>query len=605
MNTNHVISDEVLEQVETALLKGEHYMVYNGSLYFVDVNDVNFFKDKEAAQEFVENNISDHDSFTTIRIDSIPDVLKQVSYSDSLHEDRAIYQANKIEVMAKTEPIEKQLAQLGFPEDWEAAIVHDFYKAANNCLLKYKMQYGSDTMKYYVQIRGSEKSPVITSYEAILVKPIEIPERTIDGINTTDLENRMRKIDWENEPCEILWTQLRIRDDFKEYYPIEAIVSDIFQLERANDEGKDLSERLQYKYWSEGESEELVLNLYSIQDRFETWKEFHIGKELDFTAKETYLLLTNQPVYKAAQWHCLNPLKKDERNCSVLEKISVEQANGILSSLKNTTMNTENFDYLKDQVKYLGFGEGLQSQLERKMKEGMPDFQLTASHEFGKDKMEAVLYFKKSEKQDSDRYFFNKYDATLRNEDKKLSQTFWINNKGQSITFKESCNLLNARSVFKELVPKEGAPYKAWVKLDFANKDENDNAKLKPYNSNYGFDVVEAVNRIPLKELSFPDQTQTLIASLEKGNRADATLMKDGKEQKVSIEANPQFKTLNLYDKEGKKLFMPAAKQEVKYGQAPVDQKKTERNELLTKKTQTNGLIEKKTTKKTKGQALA
>ncbi len=400
MNTSPVISDEVLQQVETALLKGEHYMVYNGSLYFIGKEDVHFFDSEDAAYAFVADNFSDHDNFHAIHITSIADVLKRIPYGEELHKQLATYIPT-----AKT----------------------DF-----------------------------DKNPLYDK----------------DGNAFTD-----------------------------------ALI--------------DHSEKQQ--------------------------------------------LLNN----------------------------------------KTNVMNTENFDYLKDQVKYLGFGEGLQSQLERKMKEGMPDFQLTASHEFGKDKMEAVLHFKKSEKPDSDRYFFNKYDATLLNEDKKLSQTFWINNKGQSITFKESCNLLNGRCVFKELTPKEGPAYKAWVQLDPTNKDDNGNAKMKHFNSNYGFDPVEAVNRIPLKELAFPDQTQTLIASLEKGNRVEATLLKDGKEQKVGIEANPQFKTLNLYDKEGKKLFMPAAKQEVKYGQAPADQKKTEKQELLTKKTQTNGLIEKKATKKTRGQALA
>ena len=60
-----------------------------------------------------------------------------------------------------------------------------------------------------------------------------------------------------------------------------------------------------------------------------------------------------------------------------------------------------------------------------------------------------------------------------------FKQTFFINNKGQSITFREACNLLNGRSVYKELTPKEGARYKAWVKLDFSKRDEFNNAKLK------------------------------------------------------------------------------------------------------------------------------
>lgn len=43
MNNEHPISDEVLELAQLALNKGEHWMAYNNSLYFVDKSDVYFF----------------------------------------------------------------------------------------------------------------------------------------------------------------------------------------------------------------------------------------------------------------------------------------------------------------------------------------------------------------------------------------------------------------------------------------------------------------------------------------------------------------------------------------------------------------------------------
>ncbi len=36
MNNEHPISDEVLELVNMALFKGEHWMAYNQSPYFID-----------------------------------------------------------------------------------------------------------------------------------------------------------------------------------------------------------------------------------------------------------------------------------------------------------------------------------------------------------------------------------------------------------------------------------------------------------------------------------------------------------------------------------------------------------------------------------------
>lgn len=248
--------------------------------------------------------------------------------------------------------------------------------------------------------------------------------------------------------------------------------------------------------------------------------------------------------------------------------------NELLFHHKNNVMNTENQDYLQNQLKYLGFGEGLNAQLEKHLKEGLPEFQLPASHTFGKDSMEATLHYKKSEREGKEMYFFNKYDATLKQDGRSMSQTFYINNKGQSITFKESCNLLNGRAVFKELVPKEGEKYKAWVKLDFSNREENGNAKVKHFHENFGYDVKEALARIPLKELSDPDKMLSLVASLEKGNLATVTLLKEGTEKQVQITSDPQFKTLKMYDMEGKKLYVPAEKPDQRYDLAPSDEKK-------------------------------
>ena len=51
MNTEHPISDEVLNLVNMAIIRGEHWIAYNNSLYFIDKNEVHFFKDKFSANE--------------------------------------------------------------------------------------------------------------------------------------------------------------------------------------------------------------------------------------------------------------------------------------------------------------------------------------------------------------------------------------------------------------------------------------------------------------------------------------------------------------------------------------------------------------------------
>jgi len=123
-------------------------------------------------------------------------------------------------------------------------------------------------------------------------------------------------------------------------------------------------------------------------------------------------------------------------------------------------MNNENLKYLTDNIKYMGFGENLKSELEKNMNEGKSAFQLHYQAEINKKPFEAILNFRKSDS--TDMYFFNNYHASLeRSNGERMEQTLYLN-KGHGITAKEAYNLLDGRAVQKDLVTKEGQPYKAW-----------------------------------------------------------------------------------------------------------------------------------------------
>jgi|GEM_PF-2727450 hypothetical protein len=255
---------------------------------------------------------------------------------------------------------------------------------------------------------------------------------------------------------------------------------------------------------------------------------------------------------------------------------------------------------LSNKLLFLGFGEGLNTELERQIKEGKPEFSLNASTEFAGDKMEAVLNFKYGEKNGMENYFLNNYVATLASNENKPSQFFYVNNRGQSITFKEACNLLNDRFVFKTLTTKTGAEYDTWIKIDKDNIDlKTGYPKLHQYGDRLGFDLKEAVNRMPFKFLKYGPELTSVLKSLEKGNKAQVVLLNEKDEQKVFIEANPPSLTLNMYDKDGNKIDFPAQKVELKY--AKVEEVAVEENQgrynkkdLLAKKREPNNLIEKK-----------
>lgn len=337
MTNEHVIADEVVNLVNLALSKGENWMVYNQTLYFLDKSDIQFFKTKDEAKEFAESNISDRDNYHFLYFNSLLDIYKALPYG---------YE------------IEKQL------------------------------------------------------------------------INDPDANGLYNK------------------------------------------DGNDFTDAL--------------------IDHFE------------------------------AQQSIFN------------------------SQLKTNVMNNENFQYLSDNLKYMGFGENLKPELEKNLNEGKAEFQLHYKAEINKKPFEVTMNFRKSDS--SDMYFFNNYHASLeRNNGEKAEQTFYLN-KGKGVTGKEAFNLLDGRAVHKDLVTKEGQPYKAWIQLDFENKDKHNNFEVKQYHENYGYDLKAAVEKFAVAELKDPEKEKALMQSLHKGNVQSITIEKDGNSHKMFMEADPQYKKVTLYD---------------------------------------------------------
>jgi hypothetical protein len=216
------------------------------------------------------------------------------------------------------------------------------------------------------------------------------------------------------------------------------------------------------------------------------------------------------------------------------------------SQIKTNIMNNENLQYLADNIKYMGFGENHKADLEKSMAEGKAEFQLVHRAEINKKPFEATMNFRKSDS--TDMYFFNNYHASLeKSNGEKAEQTFYLN-KGKGVTGKEAYNLLDGRAVQKDLVTKEGQPYKSWIQLDPASKDKNNNFEVKQFHENYGFDLKAAVEKFAVAEMKDPEKEKALMQSLQKGNVQSVTIEKDASSHKMFIEADPQYKKVNLYD---------------------------------------------------------
>ena len=231
-------------------------------------------------------------------------------------------------------------------------------------------------------------------------------------------------------------------------------------------------------------------------------------------------------------------------------------------------LNEKSYDYLKNQLLYLGFGEEIAIPLRKKMEEGLTEFTLPHTRLFGQDETHSVLHFSKSEK---DMTFFNRFEVTLRQPGKEdLRQTFFVG-KEFNYTLQERYNMMDGRYVYREqpkmikieegstakMVP-SGETYFSWKGLDFKQSDQHGNFMPKTMFWNHEKELV----KYPIGELAEQYDYMRLVTSLEKGNKATVTLIKDGKEIKAAVSANPRMMRFDFYDANGRAMTVKTAQKQ-------------------------------------------
>lgn len=219
----------------------------------------------------------------------------------------------------------------------------------------------------------------------------------------------------------------------------------------------------------------------------------------------------------------------------------------------NNMENNQEFDqfkYLKDQLKYLGFGED--EKLHHDLEAGINSTEQKFEIQTKSDKalpwnmVDFTLKFSKSEQGG---VFFNSYDANLHNQKgEDVTQNFKVS-KENTFTAKEAINLLEGRSVKIEFTnPKTEQKEDAFVRLNLKDeKNQYGNYNYQTFYKNYGVDtqkIVENSNLIFDK----PEWKDDAIKSLEKGNIVKVKFELENNIINGKAYLNPQYKTLNLYD---------------------------------------------------------
>lgn len=212
-------------------------------------------------------------------------------------------------------------------------------------------------------------------------------------------------------------------------------------------------------------------------------------------------------------------------------------------------MNKKNLEHQNQLLAKLGFGTRslLNQHLEMLMEQERPDFELFTEAFFDAEtKLEAKLYFVREAA--SGDYQFIKYDTLLRysgEHDKDKRQTFYLHD-GDGISFPEAFNLLQGRSVYKQLIGPNGNPYHAWVTIDFSrDKDEQGNY-VYGYVQDREYNLRIELAKYPILEMDYDNLGDNLVRSLQRGDVRSVTFYHGDLHEKKAISANPPSKTINV-----------------------------------------------------------
>lgn len=243
-------------------------------------------------------------------------------------------------------------------------------------------------------------------------------------------------------------------------------------------------------------------------------------------------------------------------NFLILEKVNAKVF--IRDELKNNRS-------LEVKLKRAGFDDVL-SKAERYMRMGQAKFTVPVSYYLNeKERIDHARQFKK----DAQGYYqFEGFRTSLHDKSKSNEnrQHYFSADDISIFNVKQSYDLLSGRAVLTD---------GTWKQFDLNDKDTDGNYRIKEFPENYGYDIEKTLSQLPLK-ISDQLEFTSVIISLKDGRREEAVLLKDGVEQKVFIEANPQYKSVNIYNENLKKITLAASKDIIKDGVVKLQVKKIE-----------------------------
>lgn len=231
---------------------------------------------------------------------------------------------------------------------------------------------------------------------------------------------------------------------------------------------------------------------------------------------------------------------KEALNAAVFERIHKREYLGDLETNKKS---------LEDQLKNSGFQAAYGKVLQH-IQEQQLNFTVPVSYHISEiERLEHSLYFIKDTQ---GAYQFDGYRSILYTDSTPSirSTHYFKNEKAESFNAEEAYNMLAGRAVLKN---------GTWKQFNFYDKELNDNYRMHEFPEAYGYNLGSVLSGLPIKNSSY-EEFESLADSLQKGRREEVLLLVEGRENKIFIEANPQFKTLTFFNDRTQKVNLSEIK---------------------------------------------
>jgi hypothetical protein len=215
---------------------------------------------------------------------------------------------------------------------------------------------------------------------------------------------------------------------------------------------------------------------------------------------------------------------------------------------------------LSEGLRRNGFEQAI-PEMERKMQQGLPEFNVPISYYLDKDRsIEYNLHFKKAD--DNGTYIFDKYEAHLLFEnapERNRSQPFRVIDN-HTFRADEAQHLLEGRAIEKQFVDAGNNAIKSWVQLNFNEREVDGGFKLKRFPPEHGFNLEKAVSELPILENSDITARNNLYDTFRNGKIATVTVHNGHQEIKLFAVADPREGEIKLFNQ----LMEPLSREQLK-----------------------------------------